>query len=52
MEHIGSYAFTNNWRITGILSIPEGVVSIGQEAFAGCKMLEGVVFPESMETIR
>jgi len=52
VEHIGSYAFTNNWRITGILSIPEGVVSIGQEAFAGCKMLEGVVFPESMETIR
>lgn len=45
VEHIGSYAFTNNWRITGILSIPEGVVSIGQEAFAGCKMLEGVVFP-------
>lgn len=52
VEHIGSYAFTNNWRITGILSIPEGVVSIGQEAFAGCKMLEGVIFPESMETIR
>lgn len=52
VEHIGSYAFANNWRITGILSIPEGVVSIGQEAFAGCKMLEGVVFPESMETIR
>lgn len=52
VEHIGSYAFTNNWRITGILSIPDGVVSIGQEAFAGCKMLEGVIFPESMETIR
>lgn len=27
-------------------------MSIGQEAFAGCKMLEGVIFPESMETIR
>ena len=52
VEHIGSYAFANNDRITGVLNIPEGILSIGVEAFMGCKMLEGVVFPESMETIR
>ena len=27
-------------------------MSVGIEAFKGCSMLEGVVFPESMETIR
>ena len=52
VAHIGNSAFANNWRITGILDMPEGLVSIGEDAFTGCKMLEGVVFPESMETIR
>ena len=52
VEHIGGYAFGNNQRIMGILDIPEGVLSVGIEAFKGCSMLEGVVFPESMETIR
>ena len=52
VEHIGGYAFGNNQRIMGILDIPEGVLSVGIEAFKGCSMLDGVVFPESMETIR
>lgn len=45
VEHIGSYAFANNWRITGTLSIPEGMVSIGQEAFAGVQDARGRSLP-------
>ena len=52
VTHIGNSAFANNWRITGILNLPDGIESIGEDAFTGCKMLEGIVFPESMETIR
>ena len=36
----------------GVLDIPDEVESIGESAFSNCKMLEGIIFPESMETIR
>lgn len=49
---IGNNSFTNNWRLTGILEFPEGVQSIGAGAFAGCRNIEGLVFPESLENIR
>ena len=49
---IGDNAFAGNWRLMGVLEIPEGVQSIGAGAFANCRGIEGVVFPESLETIR
>ena len=49
---IGDNAFAYNWRLMGVLEIPEGVQSIGAGAFAECRSIEGVVFPESLETIR
>ena len=52
LTHIGSNAFANNWRLMGVLDIPNEVDSIGESAFSNCKMLEGIIFPESMETIR
>lgn len=52
LMHIGSSAFANNWRLMGILDIPYGVESIGESAFSNCRMLEGLVLPESLETIR
>ena len=52
LTHIGENAFENNWRLTGILEIPEDVESIGERAFANCRMLEGILFHESIETIR
>ena len=52
LSHIGSNAFAYNWRLMGILDIPQEVESIGENAFSNCKMLEGIIFPESMETIR
>ena len=52
LTHIGSNAFAYNWRLMGVLDIPEEVESVGENAFSNCRMLEGIIFPESMETIR
>ena len=52
VRQIGDKAFAWNWRLMGTLEIPEGVLSIGAGAFAQCRMLEGVIFPESLENIK
>ena len=52
IRQIGDKAFSFNWRLMGTLEIPEGVLSIGAGAFAQCRMLEGVIFPESLEAIK
>lgn len=49
---IGSHAFTYNWRLMGVLEFPEGLQSIGAGAFAKCSSIEGLIFPESLESIR
>lgn len=49
---IGDKAFAYNWRLMGVLEIPENVISIGAGAFAKCRSLEGVIFPEGLESIR
>ena len=49
---IGDRAFAYNWRLMGTLEIPENVISIGAGAFAKCRSLEGVIFPEGLESIR
>ncbi|MGM9742510.1 MAG: fimbrillin family protein [Candidatus Cryptobacteroides sp.] len=52
VRQIGDKAFAWNWRLMGTLEIPEGVLSIGAGAFAQCRMLEGVIFPKSLENIK
>ena len=49
---IGDKAFAYNWRLMGVLEFPEGVQSIGAGAFAKCSSIEGLIFPESLESIR
>ena len=49
---IGDKAFAYNWRLMGILEFPEGIQTIGAGAFAQCRSIEGLVFPESLENIR
>lgn len=49
---IGDKAFAYNWRLMGVLEIPEGVQSIGAGAFANCRSIEGLILPESLENIR
>lgn len=36
----------------GVLEFPEGILSIGAGAFAHCRSIDGLVFPESLESIR
>lgn len=52
VRQIGAKAFAQNWRLIGTLEIPEGVLSIGAGAFAKCSGIEGVIFPESLESIQ
>lgn len=52
LASIGDNAFAGNWRLMGTLEFPEGLLSIGAGAFANCRGIEGLVFPESLETIR
>lgn len=49
---IGKRAFNWNSRLTGILEIPGNVISLVAGAFANCQGIEGVVIPESLETIK
>lgn len=49
---IGARAFAFNWRLMGTIEFPEGLQSIGAGAFAQCRSLEGLIFPESLESIQ
>lgn len=46
---IGGYAFKGS-AVTSV-SMPEGITSIGFEAFSGCQNLESVTLPESLTTL-
>ena len=52
LRTIGDRAFAYNWRLMGVLEIPQDVMSIGAGAFAHCRSLEGVIFPEGLESLR
>ncbi|MDE5874301.1 MAG: fimbrillin family protein, partial [Muribaculaceae bacterium] len=52
LQTIGDKAFAYNWRLLGTLEIPEKVISIGAGAFAHCRNIEGLIFPEGLESIR
>ena len=51
LRTIGDKCFAYNWRLTGTVEIPENVLNIGAGAFAHCRSLEGVILPESLESI-
>lgn len=49
---IGVGTFAGNQRISGTIEIPEGIISIGSRAFDTCTGIEGLKFPQSVETIQ
>lgn len=51
IRRIGEKAFAYNWRLMGVLEFPEGILNIGAGAFAKCHSIEGLVLPESLESI-
>lgn len=52
LRTIGDKAFAYNWRLMGTLEFPEGIETINAGAFAHCRSLEGLIFPESLGAIR
>lgn len=45
-------AFASNKRLTGIVELPEELISIAPGIFESCSQLEGVVIPKNVEAIR
>lgn len=45
-------AFSDNPRLTGVVELPEELISVGVRLFYGCSQLEGVVIPKNVEFIR
>ena len=45
-------AFAYNQRLTGIVELPDEIVSIAPSVFANCGNLQGVVIPKNVEAIR
>ncbi len=52
LSTIGDKSFAYNWRLMGTLEIPENVISVGAGAFAHCRSIEGLIFPEGLESVR
>ena len=51
IKTIGSYAFYDCTQITGSVTIPQSVTSIGPCAFAYCTSLKNITIPEKVKTI-
>lgn len=49
---LGSEVFAYNSRLTGVVELPEDIISVSTALFSGCSQLEGVVIPRNVEFIR
>lgn len=49
---LGSWVFAYNSRLTGVVELPEDIISVSTALFCGCSQLEGVVIPKNVEFIR
>lgn len=48
---IANHAFSYNSRLTGIVEIPEDIITIPEGAFIGCDQLQGVVLSKNTEFV-
>lgn len=51
LKEIGDYAFASNSKLSGALELPEGLLSIGNNAFYGTYSLNSVTIPASVTFI-
>ena len=51
LRQIGKGVFNYNLRLTESIEFPEGLLSIGDNAFSGCNSLQGVSFPSTLLSI-
>ena len=52
LKIIEEYAFSLSDRISGQVEFPEGFISIGQSAFYGCKNIQSLILPSTLQTIQ
>lgn len=48
---IGKRAFSDSWRLSEPVILPDGVMTIGASAFAGCSNLPAITIPKDVTTI-
>lgn len=48
---LGSGAFANCWRLSGVVEIPENITVIPSGLFSGCSNIEGIVLHKDVEVI-
>ena len=48
---LGSHAFRDCWRLSGVVEIPENIIAIPSELFCGCTGLEGIKLHKDIEVI-
>jgi hypothetical protein len=51
VQTIPDYAFWGLYLLTGTLTLPDKITSIGDYAFAECSLLESVVFPVALTSL-
>lgn len=51
VTRIGDGAFKNVNKITGGLTLPSSLISIGNEAFSGCTLITGITLSSNTKTI-
>ena len=48
---LGGWAFNTCWRLSGIVEIPENIITVPENLFFGCSGLEGVRLHKDVEVI-
>ena len=48
---LGGGVFAECKRLSGVVSIPESIMTIKSELFSGCRTLEGVILPSSLTAV-
>lgn len=49
---LGNEAFLSNSRLTGVIELPEELISVSADLFSNCSNLEGVIISKNVEFIR
>lgn len=52
LKEIAEGSFYGNYRLTDISPFPEGLITIGENAFYGCTQLKNIWLPSTLQTIQ
>lgn len=52
LKTVSRFSFAYNYRLTGNLIFPEGLISIGNQAFDGCRLVNVLELPSTIQLIQ